>query len=233
MRVQSFATSDVAPGSFANFVIWVWSEQAPSLNSVTVTAKVLNATNLGSPAFIVCPASSGATCTLGGLNENQADELEAMVEVPAQATVGLQWQLSASASAAGAKSFSGTATDVVTATAPAPTTTPIASATTPAPSGTVAPVAGTSVSPTNPSSLFPTVGASPTGTGSVNLPPAKARSALSGATTAADVPLDARLLGGQIAGLAVLAGAIAIAIARLSLRRQKVNDPNAPKPPQQ
>jgi hypothetical protein len=47
------------------------------------------------------------------------------------------------------------------------------------------------------------------------------------------VPLDARLLGGQIAGLAVLAGAIAIAIARLSLRRQKVNDPNAPKPPQQ
>jgi hypothetical protein len=47
------------------------------------------------------------------------------------------------------------------------------------------------------------------------------------------VPLDARLLGGQIAGLAVLAGAIAIAIARLSLRKQKVSDPNAPNPPPQ
>jgi hypothetical protein len=52
------------------------------------------------------------------------------------------------------------------------------------------------------------------------------------ATTAADtVPLDARLLGGQIAGLAVLAGAIAIAIARLSLRRQKAGEPNAPNTP--
>lgn len=232
MRVQSFATSDVAPGGFANFVIWVWSEQAPSLNSVAVTAKVLNATNLGSPAFIVCPASTGTTCTLGPLND-QADELEAMVEVPASATVGQQWQLSASASAVGAKSFSATATDVVTATAPTPTTTPVASATSPAAGGTVSPIAGTSVSPTNPAGLFPTVGASSTGTGSVNLPPAKARSALSGNTTAADVPLDARLLGGQIAGLAVLAGAIAIAIVRLSVRRHKVNDPNAPNPPQQ
>jgi hypothetical protein len=47
------------------------------------------------------------------------------------------------------------------------------------------------------------------------------------------VPLNARLLGGQIAGLAVLAAAIAIAIAKLSLRRQKAGDPNAPNPPQQ
>jgi len=231
VRVQSYATAQVAPGSFANFVIWVWSTQAPSTN-VVVTTKVLNATGLGSPAFIVCPASSGTTCTLGNLPVNQADELEAMVEVPAQATVGMQWQLSASASAPGAISFSGTATDVVTATAPAPTPTPIANPSSPAPTGTLAPIAGTSVSPTNPSSLFPTVGASPTtGTGSLNLPSPSARSALHADTTAATVPLDARLLGGQIAGLAVLAGAIAIAIARLSLRRQRAADQNAPKPP--
>jgi hypothetical protein len=240
VRVQSYATSQVAPGSYANFVIWVWSEQAPS-TSVVVTTKVLNATDLGSPAFIVCPASSGTTCTLGDLPVDQADELESMVEVPATATVGEQWQLSATASAPLSSSYSGTATDVVTATAPTPTPTPtpITSPTTPAPtptaSSTLAPIAGTSVSPTNPSSLFPTVGASPTtGTGSLNLPPAKARSALHADTAAADVPLDARLLGGQIAGLAVLAGAIAIAIARLSLRRQKAaGDPNAPKPPEQ
>jgi hypothetical protein len=156
-----------------------------------------------------------------------------MVEVPANTTLNLQWQLSATASAAGASSYSGTATDVVTATAPTPTTTPIASATTPAAGGTVSPVAGTSVSPTNPSGLFPTVGASATGTGSTNVSPSKARSDLNGDTAAADVPIDARLLGGQIAGLAVLAGAVAIAIARLSLRRQKASDPNAPNPPQQ
>jgi hypothetical protein len=42
------------------------------------------------------------------------------------------------------------------------------------------------------------------------------------------VPVDARLIGGQLAGLAVLAGAVTIAIARLSLRSTKSQDtPNA------
>ena len=63
------------------------------------------------------------------------------------------------------------------------------------------------------------------------MPPSDSRSALHATTAADTVPLDARLLGGQIAGLAVLGGAIAIAIARLSLRRQKVADSNALKPP--
>jgi hypothetical protein len=44
------------------------------------------------------------------------------------------------------------------------------------------------------------------------------------ADAAATVPLDARLIGGQLAGLAVLFGAVTIAIARLSLR--------APEPPE-
>jgi len=38
------------------------------------------------------------------------------------------------------------------------------------------------------------------------------------------VPLDARLIGGQLAGLAVLAAAVTIAIARLSLRTPKPQD---------
>jgi hypothetical protein len=37
----------------------------------------------------------------------------------------------------------------------------------------------------------------------------------------ATLRLDTRLIGGQLAGLAVLAAAIAIAIARLSLRRPR------------
>jgi len=43
------------------------------------------------------------------------------------------------------------------------------------------------------------------------------------------VPLDARLIGGQLAGLAVLAAAVTIAIARLSLRAPKPQeDTDAP-----
>jgi hypothetical protein len=44
------------------------------------------------------------------------------------------------------------------------------------------------------------------------------------ADAAATVPLDARLIGGQLAGLAVLAGAVTMAIARLSLRTPKQQD---------
>jgi hypothetical protein len=43
-------------------------------------------------------------------------------------------------------------------------------------------------------------------------------------TASATVPLDSRLIGGQLAGLAVLAGAIVIAIARLSLRTPRPQD---------
>ncbi|HEY2550765.1 MAG TPA: hypothetical protein VGI64_09330, partial [Streptosporangiaceae bacterium] len=37
-------------------------------------------------------------------------------------------------------------------------------------------------------------------------------------TASATLPISSRIIGGQLAGLAVLAGAIAMAIARLSLR---------------
>jgi hypothetical protein len=36
----------------------------------------------------------------------------------------------------------------------------------------------------------------------------------------AGLPLDVRLIGGQVIGLAVLAAAVTIAVARLSLRKQ-------------
>jgi hypothetical protein len=48
----------------------------------------------------------------------------------------------------------------------------------------------------------------------------------------ASFPLDDRLIGGQLAGLAVLAAAVTIAVARLSLRRpspQHSKDPPASK----
>jgi hypothetical protein len=45
------------------------------------------------------------------------------------------------------------------------------------------------------------------------------------------VPLDDRLIGGQLAGLAVLAGGVAMAIARLSLRAPKPQENASAKPP--
>jgi len=80
----------------------------------------------------------------------------------------------------------------------------------------------------NPAGLFPTVSPapSPSSSGSIGFPPARKQAGrTSSAETASSiVPLDPRLIGGQLAGLAVLAGAVAIAIARISLRRPRPQD---------
>ena len=47
---------------------------------------------------------------------------------------------------------------------------------------------------------------------------------LDATTVSAILPLDSRLIGGQLAGLVLLASAIAIAIARLSLRAPRPRD---------
>jgi hypothetical protein len=80
-------------------------------------------------------------------------------------------------------------------------------------------IPGTSISPSNPSALFPTVSPG-AGNGSVGLPPARSHSPVHAADVSSIVPIDTRLLGAQIVGLAVLVGAVTIAIARLSLRRR-------------
>jgi hypothetical protein len=85
-------------------------------------------------------------------------------------------------------------------------------------------IPGTGVSAVNPSQLFPTVTPSP-GTGNIRLP--GHRSAVHVATVSSAVPIDARLIGAQLVGLAVLIGAVTIAIVRMSLRRRLP----APAPP--
>ena len=79
---------------------------------------------------------------------------------------------------------------------------------------------GLGIQPTgNLGSAFPQVSPSPSpaapGTGAASQrPSAKA------IDVSAGLPLDVRLIGGQVIGLAVLAAAVTIAVARLSLRRQ-------------
>ena len=93
---------------------------------------------------------------------------------------------------------------------------------------------GDSFRPSDPSGLFPTVGPAPSPSTSapLGLPPVKPHKTIRVADAAATVPLDSRLIGGQLAGLAVLIGAVVLAIARLSLRTPKpAEDKGAGKPP--
>jgi hypothetical protein len=221
VKVQSFSTSSqVTAGKTANFAVWVWSAKAPS-DDVSVSVGVAYAMYVKDPSFTVCPDASGHTCKLGDMPAGEADELQVQVPVGAQAALGEQVQLTAKATAS-TSSFSGSATDVVVAATPSPTTEPTSSAPGPVlPPVTLPPVAQTGVTPGNPSGLFPTVAPASPATSAPTLPQAKPHKSVRVADVAATVPLDPRLIGGQLVGLAVLAGAVAVAIARLSLRTPK------------
>lgn len=191
-------------------------------------ASVASAPYIGAAKFTVCPDPQGSTCDIGVLAFGQVDELVATVKVGSFAALGELVQISAKATAAGALSFTGSARDRVVASN---ATIPNSTVSIP-PQQNLPPIPGTGITPADPSGLFPTVGASPTpSTGSPSLPAAKRRPLLHAAETAATVPLDDRLIGGQLAGLAVLAGAVAMAIARLSLRTPKPQDDASAKGP--
>lgn len=227
MRVQSISASEVKAGHAATFVIWVWSSKASS-RGVDVKLSVTSAEDLGAPSFSVCPAADAKTCKLGNMPSGQADELEAGVPVKAKAAVGERVKLAAKATAKGSSSFNASATDVVVVS-PTSGTTPQANPPPSLPATTVPPISGTGTSPGNPSSLFPAVTPSPSSGSSLGLPSVRPkRSDVRVADAADTVPLDPRLIGGQLAGLAVLAGGIAIAIARLSLRTPKPQDDKGP-----
>lgn len=201
---------------------------------MSVTARVAAAAHIGAATFAVCPTATGrSTCEISNLPVGEADELEATVPVQASATPGEQVAFTAGVSAAGASGYSSTSTDLVVLTG---TTDPASSLVTLPVPGTLLPIPGTGVSAIDPSTLFPTVGASNTGTGSLDLPSATKPAVLRADTDASAVPLDRQLIGIQMVGLVVLLGAVVIAIVRVSLRTPKTADgvptgqPKAPGP---
>jgi hypothetical protein len=228
----------VKPGHAATFAVWVWSAKAASLG-VSVKLHVAYALYIGTPKFTVCPVADGVKCKVGNVSVGQVDELQVSVPVGKKAALGEQVQLTATPSASSADSFSGSATDVVVAPPRSTVTAPPSDPTgiTTLPPVTLPAIPGSGTSSTDPSGLFPTVGpssSSPAGTNPAGLPPVKPHKTVRVVETAATVPLDSRLIGGQLAGLAVLAGAVMIAIARLSLRAPKpAEDKGDKKPPQQ
>jgi hypothetical protein len=176
------------------------------------------------PGFSVCPDASGTRCTLGTLPKDQADELQARISVWKIAVTGKNLTLTATASAKNAKPFTANG-DVAVVAAPAPTPSdpppgdgsglPPPPALPPLPPDPV-PITGAS----DPAGLFPTVTPSPSSaaaSGNAAAHHTKARATAAGNT----LPLNTRLIGGQLAGLVILAAAIAIAVARLSFRPQR------------
>jgi len=162
-------------------------------------------------------------CHVGSLPEGQSDELKVTVRVRKAAVLGEQFTLAAAARGTGARAFSASAAAVVVSAAPSPTLPPP----TTLPPVTLPPVPNLGgVSATDPSGLFPTVSPSPSlGAGSAaGTRAGHGRVHLHAATVSATLPLSTRLIGGQLAGLAVLAGAIAMAITRLSLRTPRPQD---------
>lgn len=223
--VQTYpsASTTVTAGGTASFVVWVWSTGATSTN-VSVLASVSAASYLGTPSYAICPSASGATCKIASLPVGQVYELLVSVPVTSAAPAAAQVAFTAQASASGALSYSASATETVAA-ASGTTLPSSSSAGLPSSSSLVPPligfpsIPGTGVTPVNPSQLFPTVNPSP-GSGNLGLPGARSRSAVHAAEVSSTVPMDARLIGAQLVGLAVLAGAVTIAIVRMSVRRR-------------
>jgi hypothetical protein len=177
------------------------------------------------PHFTVCPHSTSSACPIGSLPAGQADELQATAWVQHSAVNGEQVQLTATARGTATHSYHASGS-VVVAGGASPTPTPSTSL--PPVSTTLPPVTlppGSGGLGGNPVGLFPTVSPDPSpSSGGLGFPPTRKATHARAETVAGIVPLDPRLIGGQLAGLAVLAGAIAIAIARLSLRKPRPQD---------
>jgi hypothetical protein len=228
LTVQALAAS-VQPGGQARYAVWVWLA-----GTVNGTAKVTITAAPGklTPSFTVCPATGGNSCSVA-LTAGQAVQLRAAVAVPQNAG-STHLTLTATGTSPQSKA-SATASGSVSVTAAAPTSSPATAGEGVTPAG-VGALPGTSLpagvlpsarlpllpSPvTDPSLNFPQVTPSPD--------PSPSSTPVKVSEVSASFPLSTRLVGGQIIGLAVLAAAITIAVARLSIRKprpQHTRDPD-------
>jgi hypothetical protein len=227
VSVAPFSGKSVQPGHPAGFKIWVWSTVAEA-QGVTVTATLGNAAHIDAPRFTVCPAPNRAVCTVGTLPTGQSEELIAAAFVRRAASAGERITLTATArgTRAGSAHSAGTI-NVIAASTPSPTASPTPTVpANPIPPGELPPVPiGELTSPNgDPSGLFPTVGPGASSSPSAANGHTRVLNRSNARNVSATLPLDTRLIGGQLAGLAVLAAAIVIAIARLSLRAARPHD---------
>jgi len=214
----------VKPGGTVQFAIWVW---LTSGKGGTATIGVDASPSSVKPTFSVCQPTGGATCSVSGLKAGHHVEAQAELTA-AKDLAGHDITLTVTATSHQA-SNTASATDKITVSksankhspSPSPTpTTPNAGGGGTLPPANIPGVTNPGVS--NPAgnlgSDFPQVSPSP------NVSPTTPHSHHQHQVEVTDLsvglPLDVRLIGGQVIGLAILAAAITIAVARLSLRKQ-------------
>ncbi len=220
--VQAFARkTGVLPGGHARFAIWVWFAGG---RQGTATVHLTARPGKLSPVFTVCPAPGTATCT-AGLATSQPVELMARVAVPRRQAAGTRIILTATATSPLALAAASASGSVIVAAKASPS--PSATSTAPAGVGVTLPsVTLPSALPANslpalphplpnPALAFPEISPAPSPS------PSAAARPIQVTDVSAQFPLNSRLIGGQIAGLALLAVAATIAVARLSLRKRK------------
>jgi hypothetical protein len=215
VRLQHGARS-LRPGSKPAYAVWVWSPTG--VRHVTVVPRLTAPSAVGPARFTVCPAARHGSCSIASLPANQAFELLLSVPVGSSAAAGRYVTVNVVAQAPGVSPAQATVSTAVTLSTQPPASTPPAT-----PAATIPPVPApapvpppSTITPASLPPLFPTVtpSASPVSKHRDPHPPRRAHATLTSAT----LPLNLRLIGGQLAGLTVLAAAIIMVIARLSLR---------------
>jgi len=210
--------SAVDPHTTVRYAIWIWLTSGSGNVKVTLSARPKSVT----PAFSVCAATGTTKCTTS-LSAGAQPELQATVAAPNRPTKRFILTATATSSQA-SNSATASATVDIKPKNPSPTLPPTPNAgdggTLPPaaglPSGTTIP--GVGVQPTGDlGSAFPQVSPSPAASASADPQHTNQTRTID---LSAGLPLDVRLIGGQVIGLAVLAAAVTIAVARLSLRRQ-------------
>lgn len=191
------------------------------------------------PRFALCPAAHRTTCAVGSLPAYQAFEMLVTDHVRKKATPGEQIGLTVVVQGSGRRSSGDTLSPAEAAvstvldqasSSPAPLPPVVGSVPTSVPG-----LPGTTVTPPGDiTSLFPVV--TPSGSPTPSKPGQEKRKVTKATSTASSLPLDSRLIGGQVAGLAVLAAAITMVVARLSLRTPQTasasrSGPTAAAPP--
>jgi hypothetical protein len=247
LSIQSLNSHRVVrPGGHARYAIWVWLT-----NGKSGSAKIQLSTKprrFGSH-FTVCQPRGRSSCAVGGLDAGQKVELRAMIPVPkhaADARITLTVTAHSPEAARGAsakftmwvrahksKHAGGHARSHgpptlpglsgVGASLPHGLSLQQLSQLEQLSQGTLPgslPALPTPVS--NAGSVFPEVSPSPSPSAAV-LPPPRA---IPAADVSATRPLELRLVGGQIAGLAMLAAAVIILLARLAVRRRRPRQSN-------
>jgi hypothetical protein len=219
LKIQTLnSVSAVDPHTTVGYAIFVWLSSGSGTAKVTLSAKPSSL----SPTFSVCATSGTSKCSVS-ISTGQA-ELQASLAAPDRPTKRFIVTATATSSQA-SNSATASATVDIKPKNPAPSSSPTPNlgdgGTLPPagalPSGTTIP--GVGVQPTGDlGSAFPQV--SPSASAAASASAAQHGHQTQTVDLSAGLPLDVRLIGGQVIGLAVLAAAVTIAVARLSLRRQ-------------